>query len=572
MACVWGGLCFEFVANCSGQLSGDSQVFAADQRPQEMGDGNRDHATEAALTILRYRGIGQSTEALRACLQGMQPDHPDQLDRVVQARQWVKELGSTDYSTRRRAVVALEKATWLPLDELAKAQESDDFELRSAAQMIIRQSQERAPRDSQAGITEAICHLIVARQIKGLCPEVAQAMLLFDEPETIQAIQAAIVVTASPKDIGLLEQLVNSPAASLRISALQAILALEFSDSTDLLNRSLSDPDPSIKLFAAKHLADLGDRRSIPCLLELMTSQDFEVRRDSHRILHATTKKDFEYLAFGKPEERRAALTSWQHWWSEFGATAKLEFPLAEIQRGNGKILLSNFREKLVIELNMNGEVTWQKKFDAPWALRGLPNGHRLVSQLYDHSIVEFDKRGREIWRLNDLPGRIASIDRDSDGNLLVACPDLFKVYEYDRVGKLIWEMNTDGMTVQVNYLKNGNRLVAFVRPGKVMEIDRNGKMVSEITGHGEPLSARRTSRGTTLVTYSGNADFNEFDQSGELLRKIKGGAGNLIAAEQVSNGDFIIASNQRVSRINQDGQVIWQYEPGFHFQKISIY
>lgn len=572
-ACVWGGWRCEFVGNRTPAADRALSLSSEVGRQQESEVRHFTHADKIALEALEYRGIELSPKAMREWLQRLQADHPAQLERRDQARQWVKELGSPDYPTRRRAIVALGKAMWLPMDELAQAQESDDLELRSAAQMIIRQSQKRAPRDTQAGITEAICHLIVAREIKGLCLEVAAAAALFEEEaETLEAIRAAIVVTASPQDIGLLKQLVDSPVADLRISALQAILALQVSDTAGLLNRFLSDPDPRARLFAAHSMANLGERQCVTSLLELMAAQDFDIRHESHRVLKAFTHEDFEYHPFGLAEERHAALARWQQWWDEFGSAAKLDFPLGEMPAGNGKILLSNFRGKQVLELSMDGEVTWQVDFESPWAIKGLPNGHRLISQLRGHTVVEFDKRGQEVWRHKDLPGRISSFDQDGNGNLLTACPDMSKIYEFDRIGKLIWDMDADGMPTQVNYLKNGNRLLAIVRTSKILEIDPNGKRVLEISEQGDPLSVCRTLQGTTIVVYSGSNEFVEFDQSGRQLRKVEGGGGNLVFADQAPDGDFIIATNKRVSRINPSGKVVWEYEPGFEFHKISVY
>ncbi len=93
-----------------------------------------------------------------------------------------------------------------------------------------------------------------------------------------------------------------------------------------------------------------------------------------------------------------------------------------------------------------------------------------------------------------------------------------------------------------------------------------------KLAGRGDPLSVCRTLQGTTIVVYSGSNEFVEFDQSGRQLRKVEGGGGNLVFADQTPDGDFIIATNKRVSRINPSGKVVWEYEPGFEFHKISVY
>ena len=73
-----------------------------------------------------------------------------------------------------------------------------------------------------------------------------------------------------------------------------------------------------------------------------------------------------------------------------------------------------------VYETDAQGKVVWEQAVTGVWAVKGLPNGHRLISSYTDKFLVEYDAIGKEIWRFDDLPNKPYSVQRLPNGNTLV--------------------------------------------------------------------------------------------------------------------------------------------------------
>jgi len=80
-----------------------------------------------------------------------------------------------------------------------------------------------------------------------------------------------------------------------------------------------------------------------------------------------------------------------------------------------------------------------------------LPNGNTLVSGGNGHEILEFDKDGKEVWKIaeNDLPGRplrcVSGIQRLPNGNTVFVNwqsggPRMPQITEVSRDKKIVWE------------------------------------------------------------------------------------------------------------------------------------
>lgn len=80
-----------------------------------------------------------------------------------------------------------------------------------------------------------------------------------------------------------------------------------------------------------------------------------------------------------------------------------------------------------------------------------LPDGNTLVSGGNGHEIIEFDKDGKEVWKIgeNDLPGRplrcVSGIQRLPNGNTVIVNwqgggPRLPQIMEVNRSREIVWE------------------------------------------------------------------------------------------------------------------------------------
>jgi HEAT repeat protein len=76
------------------------------------------------------------------------------------------------------------------------------------------------------------------------------------------------------------------------------------------------DPDPSVRYEVARALVRLGDWSGVPVLVGGMRDPSPVVRGLCHDTLREAAKVDFGFSPAGSPEEREAAVTRWEEWWS----------------------------------------------------------------------------------------------------------------------------------------------------------------------------------------------------------------------------------------------------------------
>ncbi len=108
--------------------------------------------------------------------------------------------------------------------------------------------------------------------------------------------------------------------------------------------------------------------------------------------------------------------------------------------------------------------------------VRKLPTGTFLLALPDDDRVIEFDERGRELWRAELPAGSLPySATRLANGNTLVGGGSSHAVFEFDRDGRIAWSVTEhelpgvtlryvagvqrlgDGVTVIVNWLGHGH-------------------------------------------------------------------------------------------------------------------
>src|SRR5690606_13951812 len=84
------------------------------------------------------------------------------------------------------------------------------------------------------------------------------------------------------------------------------------------LQKVANDPNPIVRLEAARTLVTLGDLRYAPALIEALDSDKAEVRYNCHQALKDATGRDFGYDHLAESaEERQRAVLRWREWWGE---------------------------------------------------------------------------------------------------------------------------------------------------------------------------------------------------------------------------------------------------------------
>jgi hypothetical protein len=85
------------------------------------------------------------------------------------------------------------------------------------------------------------------------------------------------------------------------------------------LQSVLTDPEPSVRLEAARSLVLMGDVAQAPTLIEALDSDRKEVRYLCHEALKSATGHDFGYDHLGQDQqELQLAVLRWRQWWGEY--------------------------------------------------------------------------------------------------------------------------------------------------------------------------------------------------------------------------------------------------------------
>src|SRR5262249_49761287 len=112
----------------------------------------------------------------------------------------------------------------------------------------------------------------------------------------------------------------------------------------------------------------------------------------------------------------------------------------------NGHLLFA-CANNAVVELDAAGKEVRRIKIPAATAGWGdvelLPGNHYLVAAYSGGKVFELDASGKVLWECATQSPTSAM--RLPNGNTLVACNDIQTIAEYDRAGKEVWKMKVGG-------------------------------------------------------------------------------------------------------------------------------
>jgi hypothetical protein len=201
--------------------------------------------------------------------------------------------------------------------------------------------------------------------------------------------------------------------------------------------------------------------------------------------------------------------------WQIDGLGAPLDAELLSSQR----VLIAEHNTKRVTERNFKGEVLWEKKLtEPPIHAQRLPGGVTFIATR--QQLLEVDRSGaREVVRYRSGSNDIITACRFRDGR--IGCIEKGSYFELDARGKerkrfaiVPGVFTTNSLTP----LPNGNLLIVAYGGGTVQEYDRSGKIVWQIQ-MGRPLCALRLPSGNTLVS-SQDMVLVEYDRSGKEVAR----------------------------------------------------
>jgi hypothetical protein len=188
------------------------------------------------------------------------------------------------------------------------------------------------------------------------------------------------------------------------------------------------------------------------------------------------------------------------------------------------RVLIAEHDRKRVTERTLKGEIVWEKTLtEPPIHAHRLADGSTFIATR--KQLLEVDRSGNvERIRYRSDEGGIVTARRFRDGR--IACIAKGSYFELSAAGEELRRFDAPPgifTTNALTLLPNGHVLIASYGGGTVQEYDRSGKVVWEIQ-MGRPLCAVRLPGGHTLVS-SQDMVLVEFDRAGkEIVRHAASG------------------------------------------------
>lgn len=501
------------------------------------------------VAVLRERGIEPTFDGLEQYFQSVYRDHTED-GRVAKL---IEQLGDERFTVRERAQQRLSVMPDLTTAALREAARSDDAEVRRRAEQII-EARKLLPGQY---IMPTALRVITHREIQGLVPILLKVVALFNDVPLTGALGQAIVTTTRPQDAPPLRQAAKSNNPRVRGAAMMGLARAVGAEARQDLATALNDPAELVRFAAARGLADLGDRRCLPVLVDLLDTEQPRTRSEALAILRALTGQVFGLSRYDQGPAREKKIGKWRRWVKQSGPTAKLRFPVDLALAGNifGRTLLAGFNANTVHEFDIKGNKVWEVKVNQPYGLAGLIDGHRLIGSYGDKHVTRYDAVGKVIWRSPELPGGAMGIDTRPDGKVIVACSDAQMLVELDEAGEIISTIGLKGRPVGVQYLPNRRLLVVCQRTRRIVEIDMNGNVKWSIDDLNDPQTAQRLPNGNTLICEAGTGHVSEIDPSGKTVWKSPQFK-TPVDAQRLPNGDTLIVVQQDgLVRVTPEGE-----------------
>jgi len=496
------------------------------------------------LSTLKDYGIGNDADSLAQFLHSLMPT--ETTEREV--NQLVNQLGHDEYPKRAEAERKILAMVTPPTAALQSATTHSDIEIRWRAKRLLlklqRGDQEIAPR--------AVLGYIKLHGTPGL----ANALLEFAPHfEDSIAVGEAFRASSRTADLPLIQKLINGPAHSLRQYSVEALIDIQGNAALPQLRELIQSKESDLRLPAAIALAKAGDEASLKPLLASLESADMDERARAVSILRAATGQYFNLLASDTDKNRKEAVEKWQEWYASLPSGYEIAHPLVLKPPYLGRLLVA-IHPSTLREFDASGKVLFEQTgFKYIAGCRGLPNGHRLACEFSGKYVVEYDARGKEVWRAASLPSKPNSVSRLENGNTLVTMVGPDQVAELNPAGKVVWSVALSGYPADHHRLPNGNTLVSCATGGKIVEVNRAGKTVWTFDTCNYPITFDYLENGNLLVCEMRQNKAVEYDRTGHIVWE-KAGFSNPYKVQRLENGNTLLSDSKGVHEIRPDGTI----------------
>lgn len=443
---------------------------------------------DALIQNLTIEHIGATSDGILAFLATLQDDdsHDEEISRFI------KDLESDRYQTRKFARDQLKKLGRIAIPQLEEALKSDLAEVRLSARAIIEASQ----RDYNSILYSCYRRLIHLKASGAVRPIAMSAKLATSDYAWKQAILATRRLARSEDVKFLRKSLTGNDQRRIEL-AIGGLGKVAEEADWKLLREKLTDKHEPIRLAAAWAFLDHDPREAVPAIIELLNSEDVQIRGRALRILAQVTDERFEFIPYDSPENRGKAVGRWRQWLAK-----QTDFKVRPFRQTTAPIatsfLISNFSEGVCL-VDGNGKQQWHHECDL-YDAQMLANGHVLLCERSAGMVRIIDRQGKEIRRIKDLSSPTDG-EYLPNGNLLVLENGSGNVSEFDLTGKRIWTAGGLNNPYDVDRLANGHTLIADSGNSRLVEFDSNGKIKWEAEDLGFVNNACRLPDGNTAYT-----------------------------------------------------------------------
>ncbi|MCK4365277.1 MAG: right-handed parallel beta-helix repeat-containing protein [Thermoplasmatales archaeon] len=159
----------------------------------------------------------------------------------------------------------------------------------------------------------------------------------------------------------------------------------------------------------------------------------------------------------------------------------------------NENTLITLWGYAKVIEVNSNGDIIRQWGSNRPYdaEMLDLNAGIILLTEFLNDRVIEINPSGTISWQKTGLVYPVDA-ERLADGNTLIAEYGKNRIIEVNQNGEIEWEMKNIGQAMDAERLAGGNTLIVHRQSSRVIEVNHDCEIVWQKTGLSVPMDAER--------------------------------------------------------------------------------
>jgi HEAT repeat protein len=479
-------------------------------------------------------------------------------------RQKVKELidklGDDSFTVREAAHTELHRLGRIALPQLREAKSSKDLETARHALQLVDNIQ----REPSRNLPNAAARLLALRKPDGAAEALLAYLPLAENENLIEEIKKSLAVLAvrdGKLDAAVVRALADDLSA-IRATAAEALVKGGGKDGIAAARRLLrDDAAAAVKLRVALALAQVGDKESVPVLIDLLTVLPIEQVGEAEAALHQLAGEAAPETALGTTAaEKKKCREAWSAWWKANGE--RIDMARLSERPQLGYTLICDVNRNRIFEVDRQGKERWAiDNIIGPVDAVVLPGQRILIAECNGNVVTERDFKGKILWRhQHNSP---ANVQRLPNGNTFIASNQNL-ITEVDRTGKELYRINNRvGGGVLAAYRSRRGEIFCLTHGNQCHRMDTTGRIQKTFNSNhnGNCLGGLDLlPNDHILVPQPGFGKIVEFDRDGKVVREVK--APNPTSVTQLPNGHILACSRNtgHVYEVDRTGKTVWEY------------